>query len=294
MPEGHTLHRLALDHRKALVGRRVRVSSPQGRFEAGALAVDGRVLTSVEARGKHLFYGFEGGGLVHVHLGLFGRFRRHRQPAPAPRGQVRMRLETDAICVDLHGPTACELLDRGEYARLVERLGPDLLGQDADPQPAWERVRRSKRAIGALLLDQSVMSGVGNVYRAEGLFVTGIHPETQGRTLQQAEFLALWRTLVEMLEAGVRDRRIVTVPHPELRPGRRPPRGERTWVYGQRRCRRCRGEIARWSLGARTIYACDACQPRRPAARPGQAPARAKGAAAPGGTGDLSAASSHQ
>ena len=118
MPEGHTLHRLALDHRKWLAGEVVHVTSPQGRFSGGASVLDGQLVTSVEAWGKHLFYRFEGGELLHVHLGLFGRFRRRRQPAPEPRGQIRLRLETSAECIDLSGPTACELLEPDEHAAL--------------------------------------------------------------------------------------------------------------------------------------------------------------------------------
>jgi formamidopyrimidine-DNA glycosylase len=67
----------------------------------------------------------------------------------------------------------------------------------------------------------------------------------------------LWKTLRLQLAKGVKDRRIVTVPHPE---GRRAARGERTWVYGQRLCKRCEGPVRRWELGSRTMFACEHCQ----------------------------------
>lgn len=257
MPEGHTLHRLALDHRRLFAGDVVRVSSPQGRFSAGASQVDGEVVVTVEAWGKHLFYGFESGARLHVHLGLFGRFRRYSQPSPAPRGAVRMRMENETACVDLHGPTACELLDDTQHEALLSRLGPDLLRDDAKKDVAWRRVKASRRSIGALLLDQSVVSGVGNVYRAEGLFVAGIHPETAGNELDARDFTRLWKILVNMLHDGVRDRKIITV-----KTGERSKRGRPTWVYKQQMCSRCDEVIRVWELGNRTIYACETCQRR--------------------------------
>jgi endonuclease-8 len=261
MPEGHTLHRLAIDHRRALAGEVVHVSSPQGRFHAGAAQLDGAVVTGVEAWGKHLFYRFESGALLHVHLGLFGRFRRHRQPAPPPRGQPRLRLETETVCLELSGPTACELLEPDAWEALIARLGPDLLRPDARRADAWARVKKSSRPIGALLLDQSVLSGVGNVYRAEGLFVAGLHPEIPGRELESRDFTRLWKTLVGMLHDGVRDRKIVTVKHLDAAEGRA-PRRSRTWVYQQRTCKRCEDPIRVWELGNRTMYACETCQRR--------------------------------
>ena len=257
MPEGHTLHRLALDHRKWLSGLRIRSTSPQGRFADEAAELDGQRIDAIEAFGKHLFYRFESGAQVHVHLGLYGRFRRWKQPALPPRGAIRWRIETDDVCLDLSGPTACELLDLEQVSAIHQRLGPDLLRPDARADVAWERITASRRSLGALLLDQSVLSGVGNVYRAEGLFVAGLHPEIRGNELERRDFTRLWKTLRLQLAKGVKDRRIVTVPHPE---GRRAARGERTWVYGQRLCKRCEGPVRRWELGSRTMFACEHCQ----------------------------------
>jgi endonuclease VIII len=259
MPEGHTLHRLALDHQHALGRRVIRCSSPQGRFAEEAGELDGQRVDTVEAWGKHLFYRFDSGCFVHVHLGLYGRFRRKRQPVPEPRGAIRWRIETDDVCLDLSGPTACELLDIEGVTAIQRRLGPDLLRAEAKAADAWERVSTSRRAIGALLLDQSIMAGVGNVYRAEGLFVAAIHPEVAGVDLPRGDFTRLWKTLRTQLKRGVKDRRIVTVPHEA---GYRARKGERTFVYGQRVCRRCDGPVRRWDLGARTMFACEQCQPR--------------------------------
>lgn len=225
----------------------------------GAERLNGRKLRGVNALGKHIFYRFEGGLLLHVHLGLFGKFRSQKQPAAEPRGQVRLRFETDETCVDLSGPTACELLDPDEHARIRERIGPDLLDAEADPKRAWERIHKSKRPIGALLLDQSILSGVGNVYRAEALFIAGIHPELPGNELPRRNFTKLWKTLVTMLQAGVRDRRIITVPFKGA--ASRVKRGETLWVYKRKNCRRCESGIRWWTLGTRRMYACESCQP---------------------------------
>ena len=267
MPEGHTLHRLALDHAAALKGRVVHVSSPQGRFAEGAQRLEGRRIRSVSALGKHLFYRFEGALTLHVHLGLFGKFRTQKQPAAAPRGAVRLRMETEEVCVDLSGPTVCELVEARALRVLRARIGPDLLNVSADPAPAWERIHRSRRPIGALLLDQSILSGVGNVYRAEALHVLGIHPEMPGCDLSRRDFNRLWKTLVTMLQAGVKHRRIITVPFKGS--VHRVKAQDRLWVYKRRSCRKCDGAIRWWMVGTRKMYACESCQaPPLPARRP--------------------------
>ena len=106
MPEGHTLHRLARLHQRRFAGTPLSVWSPQGRFTDAAM-VDGLVMTKASAWGKHLFHHYEGGPIVHVHLGLYGTFREMRTPMSAPVGQVRMRLVGAEYGTDLRGPTAC-------------------------------------------------------------------------------------------------------------------------------------------------------------------------------------------
>lgn len=261
MPEGHTIHRAARDQGRLLAGHAVAATSPQGRFTAGAAAIDGRTLDGVDAHGKHLFYRFDGPLLLHVHLGLFGTFRTHRGEAPEPRGAIRLRLVVPDVAIDLRGPTACELMDPADEATLLARLGPDPLRDDADPERAWARIHRSRRAIGALLMDQSVIAGVGNVYRAEALHVMGIHPMRAGRDVGRDEFDALWRTIDTMLHDGVRSGRIVTVSAADAgKPRSRLRRGERTYVYRQPSCRRCGAKITPWELEGRRAWACPDCQ----------------------------------
>jgi endonuclease VIII len=262
MPEGHTLHRLARDHTGYFAGKPVAVSSPQGRFSEGAARVDGARLERVSAYGKHLFYEWASGDVVHVHLGLFGKFWAFDGAAPPPKATVRMRLAGDGHTVDLTGATECALIDDRGVAAILARLGPDPIRRDGDPERAWPKLQRRASPIGLALMDQSVIAGVGNVYRAESLFVHGIHPEVPARDVAHDQLLALWSTLRTWLRQGVKDKVIITVPPAEL--GRRRSgitKGEALWVYKQGHCRRCGTAIRRWDLGGRWAYACETCQP---------------------------------
>lgn len=260
MPEGHTIHRAARDQRKKLVGA-LEVTSPQGRFSDGAESLDGHELRDIHAHGKHLVYEWRGGQLLHVHLGLFGKFRAHRGAIPPPRETVRLRLAAKEWVIDLTGPTACELIDDSDLTRLLDRLGPDPLRADADPTRFLARAERSRKTIGGLLLDQSVIAGVGNVYRAEALFVCGIDPARESRSLDDQQRQDLWETSVAMLSDGVRSGRIVTVDPTELGvPRSRIPRRQRTYVYRRDICIRCGDAVAKGTLAARTIYWCPTCQ----------------------------------
>jgi endonuclease-8 len=260
VPEGHTIHRIARDHIKTLAGRPVRLSSPQGRFEAGAALLDGTTLTTIEAWGKHLFYRFEHDRILHIHLGLYGKFWPFVPPPAPTHRQVRVRLAGADHGYDLTGPTACEVVGPDERAAVVARLGPDPLRRDADPSSVPARLQRRRGPLGVALMDQSVVAGIGNVYRAEALFVHRIHPERPSNTLSTGEWEDLWETLVRMLRAGVRQRRIVTVTgDPRVHDGRH------RYVYKQDRCAYCDTPIRRWDLAGRWAYACEHCQPVAPA-----------------------------
>lgn len=261
MPEGHTIHRLARDHQKLFAGQRVRVSSPQGRFAPGADYLDGKLLKAVGAKGKHLCYQFAGTKWVHIHLGLYGKFRLHKAPPPEPRGAVRMRLIGKEKSFDLNGPTKCELITKSEWLAIEKRLGPDPLRDGTDPEPVWESISKSRRAIGKLLLDQSVIAGVGNVYRAEVLFLLGIHPERPGNSVSRKEFDSLWKLLVSLLNIGVKYNRIIIAdPKSVGKPRSRMNRKERLLIYKHTFCTKCDGQVRWWELGARKAYACERCQ----------------------------------
>ena len=265
MPEGHTIHRIAKDHGALLVGRPVRVSSPQGRFEADAVRVDGLVLEGIEAYGKHLFYQWSNGDIGHVHLGLFGKFRVTQGPESTPPvGMVRMRLRTELATIDLAGPTDCTIGTPDDREAIIKRLGPDPLRRDAKPARAIERMAKSKLPLGSLLLDQKVLCGVGNVFRAEALFVNGINPMRAGVDTDPVELRAIWDTIVAMLRKGVKDDRIITVDRRlvALPKDRKLRRGEATYVYHRDRCLRCDTVVQTVELAGRSCYFCPTCQPR--------------------------------
>ncbi|GHF35740.1 endonuclease VIII [Streptomyces mashuensis] len=267
MPEGHTIHRLAADHRALFAGAPVRATSPQGKFADGAALVDGQVLEGAEAHGKHLFLGFAATGWIHVHLGLFGKYTLGDGAAPPPTATVRLRLATPSAYADLRGPTACALITDGEKQAIHERLGPDPLRDGDDPDRAWRRIARSRTTIAALLMDQKIVAGVGNVYRAEVLFRHGIDPYRPGRDLTQRQWNAIWTDLAALMREGVRNNRIDTV-RPEHTPEAmgRPPRvddhGGEVYVYRRagQPCHICGDEIRTAGLAARNLFWCPGCQ----------------------------------
>ncbi len=230
MPEGNTIHWLARVHTRDFAGRRVRAASPQGRFAREARRLDGRRFEAAEAYGKHLFHRWSGGLVVHVHLGMAGWFYRYAAPAPPPRPTVRLRLATREVTTDLIGPPTCELIPEFARRKLLARLGPDPLRRDFDPDRALAALaKRPRRTIGDALLDQRVLAGVGNIYRAEALFLTGIHPKRPSASLSAEEWERLWKTVRALMRRGA-----VRGTHPDDRaPGtagasaRRPRSGRR-------------------------------------------------------------------
>ncbi len=295
-----------------LVGHPAAVSSPQGRFAAGAALLDGRTITQARAVGKQLLVAFDAGDAdltrwLRVHLGLYGAWDFHGRisavtaesvavgsmgaprlrravrmgegehavgpddgaaPAfpPAPVGQVRVRLLTDESLADLRGPAACEVLTPDDVAALVAAAGPDPR-VDAWPDPeatAVERLTARRTAVGQLLMDQSVISGIGNIYRAELLFRARLDPRTPGRQVPVEIARGLWRDWVGLLDDGVRTGVMVTREglDAEGRSRALADRSERHAVYGRagEPCLVCGTPIARADLAGRTLYWCPACQ----------------------------------
>jgi endonuclease-8 len=256
----------------AFAGRPVQASSPQGRFAESAALVDGRKLGSAEAYGKHLFLAFED-DVVHVHLGLYGRFdvTPVEGPVPEPVGQVRLRLVGPAAYADLRGATACELLTPAERDAVLARLGPDPLRAGADPDVAWVRIRRSRAPIAGLLMDQSVVAGIGNVYRAELLYRHRVDPFRPGRSLRARQWREMWDDLVILMNDGVRTGRIDTVRPQHLtdaeldaEQSQSGPRRGHSYVYRRagEPCRVCGTRVRTQALQARNLYWCAKCQRR--------------------------------
>lgn len=194
----------------------------------------------------------------------------YRSPAdsfpPEPVGAVRLRLFTDVVCADLRGPTACDLLDATEVAAVIARLGPD---PARDKSKAAETrfvttVTAKPTPIGQLLMDQSVVAGIGNVYRAEMLFRAGITPYRPGKLVTTDEARALWRDWVKLLAIGIETGQMMT------RDGLRGQalrdalarRDDRHWVYKREGlpCRKCGTAIALEVMATRKLYWCPSCQ----------------------------------
>ena len=250
MPEGHSVRRLARQFGDVFGGRRLSVSSPQGRFSGGAALLDGRTLLVAEAHGKHLFLHFDNTLVLHVHLGLYGAWsfggdstfagsssigapRRVGEREtfadgddggdgaggeayagpPVPVGAVRVRLASSNGWADLRGATTCETITTAEADAVLARLGPDpLRNLRGDAGRFAANLKGRKTAVGALLMDQKIIAGVGNVYRAEVLFRRRIDPWLPGTALPDAEARRLWRDVVAVMNDGVADGRIITTP----------------------------------------------------------------------------------
>lgn len=265
MPEGHTIHRLAKLHDRLLKGRTLGVTSPQGRFAEGAKKIDDRRLETITPHGKHLFYRFDNGLSMHIHLGMHGAFRviatGPKGEVPEPVGQVRVRLVGGTKIVELTGPTACETLDEAGVKKIRDRLGPDVLDPRADREIVWKRVSVSKAPVGILLMDQSVVSGIGNVYRSEVLLRQKVHPLLPGNKLGRDAFDRLWEDSVGLLKIGVKQGRIVTVDADDVGvPIAKAGRDQRFLIYRRPTCRRCGGKVMQCTLAGRDCFLCPADQ----------------------------------
>ncbi len=267
MPEGNTIHRLARQHSRDFAGRIVRARSPQGRFAREASRLDRRHFLNADAHGKHLFHVWEGGRIVHVHLGMAGTFRRFEEAAP-PRARptVRLRLSTEPVTVDLIGPPTCELITEAQMLAVRARLGPDPLRSDADPEAFLAALeKRPHRPIGDALLDQRVLAGAGNIYRNEALFLMGMHPLRPSGRISPEERLLIWETLRLLMQRGVREGTVTVTageaPHPHAAAERSP--GDDFYVYGMTVCRRCGSRLRELPLSGRRMFACPSCQPKR-------------------------------
>lgn len=259
------------------------------------------------AVGKHLGYVFGKDRIVHVHLGLRGDFTDGTGPLPEVRGALRLRMWNAAAVrlpvakgesrrhawyadddgsndiaakkiawIELRGPADCSIYTNAKWDKLRERLGPDPLGVDGkggdDPAQAVAKILKSKKAIGALLMDQSVIAGIGNIYRAELLFRARLSPFVAGKDVPRTILEAIWKDAFPLMRAGMTDRRIVTT-QPEDRPsnqGRKRPRlkvakEEAHYVYRRngKPCFVCGTTVLKREMATRNLFWCPSCQPDR-------------------------------
>ena len=185
---------------------------------------------------------------------------------PEPIGAVRVRLLTDATCADLRGPTACDVLTPDEVQAVIAKLGPDPLvdtGRAAEDR-FTATVLKKPTPICLLLMDQSVVSGIGNVYRAEILFRARLNPHIPGRDLPEATVRALWKDWVKLLKIGVKTGQMMTMDglSKSAYDGAMASRADRHWVYHRTGlpCRVCGTSILMEEIGGRKLYWCPVCQ----------------------------------
>jgi len=185
---------------------------------------------------------------------------------PEPRGAVRLRLLGRHGVADLTGPAACELLDAEGVAAVRRRLGPDPLRPDADMEVFVAKARSRRKSIGELLMDQAVISGAGNIYRAETLFRVGVSPFRAGNRISEERLRAIWEDLRPLMEYGVATGFITTVDLDDV-PDPLPPddlEAGRWYVYHRagRPCLRCGTPVAEREMAARRLFWCPSCQAR--------------------------------
>lgn len=268
MPEGHVTHRLAHALTESFGDRPVRVSSPQGRFAEAAHLLDGSVLVGAESIGKHLLITFEGERIVWIHLGLIGKFGfGSSEDLPNPQ-TLRLRISNQTVAADLRGPQWCRLITGAEREAVIATSGPDPLRDDADPARAWAKVSRSRKPIGAVLMDQAAFAGVGNIFRAEVLFRHGIDPQAPANRIGRSVVDSVWRDLVAMMSSAVESGTIDSVdsqhsPEAMGRPPRVDRHGGEVYVYRRagQPCWVCGGAVATDELEGRHLYWCPQCQP---------------------------------
>ena len=258
MPEGHTIHRAAIEHHKVLAGDKLTIQSPQGRFAEGSQHLSGKLCTAVEAFGKHLVYSFETGDSLHIHLGLFGKIRKHKLPLNQPRGAVRVRLISSTHAIDINGPSICEVLNIEEFTKLTARIGPDVLRSDANPDLAFKKIAKSKSSIGSLIMNQTVMAGIGNIYRTEILWRQAVHPETLGKNIDRQTFDRIWNDAKALLTLGVKHNAIIT----KRGAGRLKTKYREDFnIFAKETCPDCESEIRYLEINGRRAFVCENCQP---------------------------------
>lgn len=273
MPEGDSVWRAAHQLHQALAGQTLTASDFRvPRFATLNLA--GWTVAEVVPRGKHLLMrvvGPENRKLtIHSHLKMEGSWQvyppggRWRKPGFTARCVLRTAA-ADAVGFSLG---IVEVVKTAEEDTIVGHLGPDLLGPDWDPAEAERRIRAAPEVpIGVALLDQRNLAGIGNIYRCEACFLSGVHPASPVSAV--ADLLTLMTDAKQLLEANLGPGRRVTILNPRGMPVGRMAGRPGYWVYGREHqpCLKCRTPIRRGVLGKpngeeeRDIYFCPQCQP---------------------------------
>jgi endonuclease-8 len=252
VPEGDTIRYAANRIRPVLEGRVPdSLETPQRRhaLDRWPERLAGRAVSGVETLGKNLFIGFEGGLMLHSHLGMTGAWRVYRRGGrTSPRAWIVLR-SGDAEVAELNGPTL-ELLTEGRARLVRQRFGPDVLADEFDRNEFLRRLRADDptRPIGDALLDQTTVAGIGNIWKAEGCWEAGVDPWRPVGRVSDPQALAII--------TGMRPRmlRSATEGHHAIQP--------RVYRMTSRPCARCGNKIRARGQGDanRTTYWCPGCQ----------------------------------
>ena len=266
VPEGDTIHRAARTLHAALAGRVITrfetVFAQLARVDHDA-PLAGRTVESVTAAGKHLLMQFSGDLHLRTHMRMNGSWHLYRpgERWRMRRSDMRIVLETDAwIAVAFNVPVA-EFHDARSLARQVDlvKLGPDLIGDHFDFDEAMRRLRAAPAdAIADALLDQRVVSGIGNEYKSELLFMARVSPFARVADLTDEQLMLILRTARKVMLANVSKRSGARITTFSLNPN------EKQYVYGRggQPCRRCGTPVEYTKQGkdARGTYWCRRCQ----------------------------------
>jgi endonuclease-8 len=214
-----------------------------------------------------MFLLFDNDLTLRIHLGIYGKWNYHQvadldSKFPEPVGQVRARFTSELSGADLRGPTVCEVITLDEVAQVENRLGPDPLNPNPKNREAErfiERVSKSRTSIGLQLMNQDVIAGIGNVYRAELLFRAGLSPHTPGNSVSREQLQNIWDDSVKLLKVGVLTGVMIT--RDELFK-KRPKKADRYFTYKREGlpCRVCGTNITIELMASRKLYWCTGCQ----------------------------------
>jgi endonuclease-8 len=262
MPEGDNIKRVATVLTREIVGHPLARLALNDQGDVPEL--DGKIVQSVEPRGKQMLVTFEGGWSLRVHLGMHGSWlRKHAREARPARWTVVLAVgEVAYVCVDSYRAELIKTSTLKTHPRLA-RLGPDLL---AEPPDIAEMVRRARvpahatREIADVLLDQRIAAGIGNIYKSETLFERKVHPRKRVGALSEDQIRGLYETAAKLMRLNLLTRRRAAVPL-ERRPE---PSSQRFFVYGRagQPCLDCGTTIVRFVQGdmGRSTYFCSSCQ----------------------------------
>lgn len=251
MPEGDIVWYTARRLREALAGRVLTRSDFRVPRHATA-DLTGQTVTESVSRGKHLLIRTDAGLSVHTHLKMEGFWRITPVGAPPRDHRVRLLLANEEFQAAGYRLGVVDLLRTRDEHRVTGHLGPDLLGPDWDADEAVSRLRRDPgRPVAEALLDQTNLAGIGNLYKSEVLFLSGVSPF---RPIGDVPDLPAMVERARVLLDSNKDR----IDQVTTGNGRAP-----SWVYGRRGrpCRRCGTRIETETQGERVTFWCPRCQP---------------------------------